>query len=531
MTLILAAGSSLVAQEADKAAAPQAIKTDPILEKFRTPELTQDADRETKRAERRKASEVRKLIGDTRKVVKSSLESGSTGNQAITEFVNGYSLPRMTQTDSANISRLGELRREFLKDFLDADYPLGSRRFIIEQLALPKLTQIVEQNYHPGVRMSAVVLIGLMNDVDGSSKALPVPSAQCWQTLERLFQDENMPDYIRVGALAGIQRHVDTNRHDRTRNVNTNAIKQQCLAILGGTAAKQSDWQPELNYWMQRRAIQVLGSIGEANGGAIDEIVKVLNDKKKKYWLRLDALVAISKIDPTQIPPVNFENVYQSVARFVAYSLETEAVMLEKEVEDFVLINILYGDQDLKLKGSASSGGGGRDTPNAGNLGLGGGGEGGGRGDERSGAKSEPQVNLPTFRLNDARKRVKAVLHIGRKILKDRKANNVALYSAASDEQKAKIDAIVEAIDLLETETNVGIIDLGAKKPKDGEEEEEDPRSVTQQMADTYRDGSKKLNGLVAGKKAAEENSVFADVEDDADAKAKTAEPPAGGGN
>ena len=141
-------------------------------------------------------------------------------------------LGTLDSTDPESISQLGDMRKSFLKDFLDSDYPPASRQLIINQITIPKLQSIIDGNYHNGVRMNAVVLLGLLNEVEGNSRVLPLPSTRAYPVLVSIVTGPNYPAFLKVGALAGVQRHSDTNRHDPNRVMNWDNIKTECTAIM-----------------------------------------------------------------------------------------------------------------------------------------------------------------------------------------------------------------------------------------------------------------------------------------------------------
>lgn len=513
-------------QPAAAAAQPAPPADQPVLSttinpKYVMPELKDSDDRDTSRQKRLQASAVRKVITNNKATVIDSLRKGDTSNgPLLDEFLNGYIFAEMGQNETATLSQLGELRRNFIRSYLSDKVPPAARKVVIEQYALPKMVEFMDGNYHKGVRMNAVVLTGLLNDREGDSRNVPVPSKAAFSQLSKVFTDAQYPSYLKVGALAGLQRHFTTNRRLATSQISAAElapIASQCVAIIQDKADGQDTWPESLNYWLKRRSTQVLGAIGDtgpdnANAKAIS--VNLYNEDNPNL-IRFDSLVALSKMkfDPAMAPEVGTK-----VIEFVAHFLENEAKNLNHGVDDLITINLLYEDKDLILEGSATR----TADRNAPNAGMGFGDDDGSAG---GGAKDDdgPSVNLPVYQLNDSRKRVKAVVFTALQFFENDR--NEGLVQIVADDKKANFRSAMEILNRLITESDVGIVDLSKLKEGDEAEEQND---ITKQLIDIYSKGADQLDALVvrAAPPKPGLEAITGDEEGEADATQKAEAPP-----
>ncbi len=519
---------NLSAQDAEKAtsaaeapaAAAQAPNNDPIVSttinpKYVMPEIDGNEDRDTARQKRAQASTVRKLITNNKSTIIENLRKGDTSNTPLLdEYLNGYVFAEMGQNKSATLSQLGELRRNFLRTYLSEKIPANARRVIIEQYTIPKMQEFADGNYHKGVRMNAVVLLGLLNDAEGDSKTIPVPSKAAFLSLSNIFTDAKFPSYMKVGALSGLQRHFEVNRRlpaSQIDEAEMNAIANQCVAMIQDKADGQDTWPEQLNYWLKRRATQTLGAMGNlgADGANAKAISVNLNNEDNPQWIRFDSLVALSKM---KFDPAMAQDVGTKVIEFVSHFLEQEANGLKYGVDDLVTINLLYEDKDLLLSGSAKRSKG-RDTPNAG-MGFG---EDEGETGSGQSADDKPTVELPTYQLNDSRKRVKAVVFTALQFFENDR--NEGLVQIVADDKKADFRSAIEILEGLITDSDVGIVDLSKVEDDDETEEQQE---VTQQLVDIYNQGAEKLDALVV--QAAPAKAGLEAVTGDEDANEDSAE-------
>ena len=107
----------------------------------------------------------------------------------------------------------------------------------------------------------------------------------------------------------------------------------QLVAIIDGSAPGQEQWSDDLDYWMKRRATQILGFIGEGNQ-VLDSVNQ--SDASVKIWALsvtifgcvTMGLKRLKTWKPAAIGAKSTE-VMDDVLQFVAYSMERESKWME----------------------------------------------------------------------------------------------------------------------------------------------------------------------------------------------------------
>ena len=355
-----------------------------------------------------------------------------------------------------------------------------------------------------------------------------------------VFQSANSPAYLKVGAISGILRHVEINRYARAPQIaqdDLNQIESQCISILQDRAAGQDQWPQELNYWLKRRSAQMMGATGrlgdaEQNLNVLVSVLAKPQEKNKNqakadghddFWLRYDALAALSNLDLAQINQANIPQVMDAVTTFSAMTLESEAEGLREEVENLVTTNILFADEDLKSKGTTrktkeEGKGKGRDKLGGGFGGL----EGGesnnpphrGGQSEKTETESEKFVELPNYRLDSSRQRIKTILQTAQNVFV-KKTSGEGLAKVAADKEKTHIMELVKTIEKALVDSDLGLVNLKELKA----DEKPDDKNITNRLAERFEAAAAELRNLLVVKPAANGNEGGSDLEQPSDAK------------
>ena len=483
-------------------------KTFEFADEFKLIDEDDDATEDDKAAIKKENKAIRSNRKKLKSAISKGLRAGSAGSirADINKYMNGYLFPEITQTDSESLSRLGAGREFFFKNFLSSRHPAASRSLIVGDYVLPKMTEIVDGNFHPAVRLNAIVMLGLLNESDGRTGQPPELSTATLPILKKVLNGADYPGYLKIGAMAGIQRHVSVSAASTAPQIGAADIREisgYCLKVLDDsqTVAGQDKWSPDINYWMQRRSAQVLADVDENRAATMDVLLKVLatepeEGQRDNYWVRFDALTAFASIPHEAIDSGKLPAIMDGVTGFTFAALNKEADFLDLKVEELIRKNLLFADRDLVFQGSkkgSKKDGGGRGLGAAGGFGEGaGGGGGGGGGDGNEDEEDDkPTVELPNFQLNASRSRIKAVLHTAKTAFKrGRDADGLIKVDPG---QLERIESIIDVINDLMDESEYGLIDRSA-------DEEETPKNVTKTLAENYRAGSWALRDLMITK-------------------------------
>ena len=163
-----------------------------------------------------------------------------------------------------------------------------------------------KMNYHPVVRFNCMLIMAHLNQVEikgSSSDAVPeVPLRQARTFMLAQYKDPNQIDAVRLGALIGLQRHAEISRYGNSaaRAISDGdkaEITKICMDLL--SSAEPTNGRAESAHdWFQRRAAQILGSLGDAGtDGAVAKLLDAtVREKSKTLGLRCECSNSLGRI-------------------------------------------------------------------------------------------------------------------------------------------------------------------------------------------------------------------------------------------
>ena len=454
-----------------------------VNEAWRVIPLRPGASADEKKNHRAKYKKQQRLISADDKKADQVLAAGSI--QAARPFFEGYVFPMMRVNDEVVISKLGQRRTDFLKNYLNSKVKGGARSELIDLTISNMETIYQDEAAHRASRLSAVYLIGMLDSVSANriEGTAPVPSSNAFSKLGQLMNNANTPPFLRVAAMAGIHRHAQIDKGSAGGRIPANQkqiILGKCREFL---ASKETD---DLTYWLKRRSMQMIGLMGDAN--YIDSALTTLESKEAGLWLQLDAVDAIGKLTKNSSDATKNLQACRAVTQFAADAMKNEVDTIKGSVDHLVNSNIIHQNIDLQTKpadyqsgeaaktGAAASGGGGGMGGGRGGMGGGmggglgggglgdgpGGGMGGGMGSMMAGGKEPPGVELPGYQLNLIRRRIKSIGFLSLEAM-GRKFDDDQIKKELSEKGKAFAAKIGDEMKELISNSNVGIVDLEKK--------------------------------------------------------------------
>lgn len=495
-------------------AAPQ-YKTIPTNEKFRDIDLS-TLTGEARRDASKKNSAARRARTDAKTKARAGIESGNI--DAAKGYLNGYVYPLMTQPDE--LTDAGTMRDGFFRTFLRSDLSQAARQQLIGTSVLPAMETIANgADYYPAARLNAVAMIGRLDDRglvrSGSDATPPVPSAAAFAFLSSTLNNATMPPYLKAAAMQGITRHLKIDRAVQGRLLDEgarNLLTTFAVNTIEGKSPGQDQWPAELNYWLKRRSVQLIGEVGIPGSGGklIDLLLKIANDETQTLWMQFDAVQSLRKINFTGVPAEKASEIVLAVTNFLQRSLDQEAARIQNLIDELVYQNILYGDVDFEVEGTqykenigksggiAGMGGMGMMGPSEQDM-MGMGGMFGMPG--AGGATEAPAilVELPNYQLNLIRRRMKILAHTCNDVL----MNAQGLAPAIGEKEKQLVGAIAKFTEKFMKDSSTGIVNL------DEIDEEENQRvSFTSQLQTICKEAADSVKNMVASYKGNGNNAI-----------------------
>lgn len=518
----IVAGTAVLALAVGSQSALAQFESIPMNPRYVTQLPPFDADEEQLEATKKANRTNEKNLRDDLSKIRSLLNNGGSpaDNPLVEQYLKGYVFPSMTIIDNRVLSQLGNMRAKFLKDFFDPRISAGARGALID-LTIQQAREAYRNNsLHPAARLNMVYLIGMLDQTPGVRlpPQFPVPSRSAYDSLSDILKSADLPAFLKVAALAGIQRHVEIDNITKNGQL-TDADK----TFLTGKSNEYLDApaQDDLSYWLKRRGMQLLGELGNAT--TLEKAVSVIQSKDAGFWVKFDAMEAIGKLNLAGTDAAQSLAATKAVAEFASSALLQESEAINGAIKQLVYDQILYQDLDLIASPtdyssgaavSSSSGGGGTDGGRSGGnsgkftggSGMGMGmGAGMGAGAGGLGASNETPageiLELPVYQLNVFRRRIKTIALTTSQILGGADGTG-GLAKLVDESGKDLIKKVNGELSSLLEESNVGIVDLDARKTED-EDEEVEPKSVANQLAEMCDEASKKIDKALGKKEPA----------------------------
>lgn len=489
--------------QAQDTATDEAYKTLPIADQYK--DVSSDSGSAADRANsNKKRGELMKRRREMQTAVSNFLKgkSSSANESSMQQWLSGYVIPSMAQNDNASLADLGKNRKNFFRNYLPKE-ATAQRRDQVIKLVAPAMQQIAEENYHPACRVNAVVLLSLLNSREGnrSSNQLPVPYAPMLGWLTAVVKGDPYPDYLKAPALAGLERQAAVRGAFTSQNKfsaqESTALGNEMLQVLKMNPETLKDVDPDLVYWMQRRALRTLGFIGDPgeNGQYAKAIRDVISDDDRDMKTRIDAVAAYGMLDfRQQKDQAALNTVVPKIGGLLAQSAKDESKYIDDKINDIrVTSKFLDGKDATADDGTAEESKG---------PGLGGMADGG----SPSGSKSKnniPEV-LPIYQRELVRRRIKHHANVTLIALKGNDRTNPAMpgledYADGGTQDAELIKALISDIQTLMAQADV-------KEPEpeeeEDDEEEDDRGDRSRQNNDEDEERNESLADELKGKLA-----------------------------
>lgn len=209
-------------------------------------------------------------------------------------------------TFKRNLARLADLRSELKRYYLqEAGRDAGGSE-LHDRLTQLMLTQFLaialDEGFAPAVRYNAILVVGDLNLREGTPPRREdlVPLPQAVPPLLDIAGNGQHPYYLRVGALVGIERHLQS--RDGIAAEFRRRLAQDLTAILQDATGESAG-----GVWLRRRATRCLSLVALRYADLIDPGVgTVLGDivanEKADLAFRCDAAYALGALEERAIP-------------------------------------------------------------------------------------------------------------------------------------------------------------------------------------------------------------------------------------
>jgi len=294
----------------------------------------------------------------------SVVSSGDSGQ--IKDFLRKYYLARWTVR--ANSRDLHKFRQELEADATSVS---GSAQATFLKEVVDCLNSYAaSDSCYPACRFNAALAMGSINEASGDRNSGGTPYAGAITPLATLVNSDKKPypDYVRLAALIGLERHAQLGIKDEKMRANVASL---FVKILDPSYAEKKNLRDDVYEWFQELAVKGLAAFKSPEGnkggtGTLDLFKSLIDDPSQDYEVRCLAARAIGDMNLDAAKNYNYLELSKSLITLA---------------RDFCVDNMGYIDDEIVRDSvkSASAGGMGGMCGGMGS-GMGGGGMAGGMG-------------------------------------------------------------------------------------------------------------------------------------------------------
>jgi hypothetical protein len=244
--------------------------------------------------------------------IRATLHAGNYENpQAKADFepfYTGYFFPRWSvQQDIRNLPHY----RQDLMSHLRTAIP-GQPRNDLISLALAFLKRLVVGDFHPAVKINAMLAIGELNRVESSAGVKAVPLPEALDVLLTAAGSNKFSEGLRVAAMVGILRHAAAGipGSDAQKKVNDLMLRLVAADMPAGSVLSSRTWLVA----QAAEALGDLGAVGE-NNEAFAALLKLVANDKLPFAVRYAAVDALGHLDYSSANGINPLDTATVVAR------------------------------------------------------------------------------------------------------------------------------------------------------------------------------------------------------------------------
>lgn len=271
------------------------------------PEEAEPEENTTEReyAEMPVSEDLKKSTGTINEILSKGRFGDSAERDLFDDYFQKYFLARWSRIKGpkGDITNFPKERRDFHNCLVRQRGGVTEVHDHLNELALDFMKKlVVGKDYHPAVRVNAMLMIGELNRVEqtGGQDAVPLPEA--FTILLKAADGASFPTGIRAAAMIGILRHAKAGIQDEDirRSLGATMVKLVTADRPTGAAAPGHAWLVA----QCAETLGVLGSMGE-NNAVFPALIKTVADNKLPFFARSAATVSIGRLSYSANAQIN----------------------------------------------------------------------------------------------------------------------------------------------------------------------------------------------------------------------------------
>jgi hypothetical protein len=225
----------------------------------------------------------------------------------LTAWYQGYYFRAFT--DPRNFADISKMRADFIRS-LSLAKSQETRNFAMA-IAFASARALCDKNYPPATRINLMLLVAELNQEDrgfgAGGNPVAIPYAPALAYMREQLKNPNQIDGVRIAALGGILRHVESQWWFMPRpQINENSMREisRDMVALAQEETPPEERSVEGHAWFRSRAVDVLGALAGLvpTAESFDVMVKIAGNPQNPTWLRVRAANSLARVDYRRLP-------------------------------------------------------------------------------------------------------------------------------------------------------------------------------------------------------------------------------------
>jgi hypothetical protein len=244
------------------------------------------------------------------------------------KYYKSYFLPLWSQSKS--VGNLPKLRKQLRSELAKKSLGGSEVHDRLNEIVLESMKELVAGDFHPAVRVNAMLMIGDLNQ-SGGDNPVPLPEALTF-LVASAADGSKLPDSLRTVAMVGVLRHA------RAKIQDDEVRKSLTLAMLRVTSADLPTGPAALGRaWIRMQAIETLGalkSVGDDNA-VLRELLKNVTDGSLPFFVRSAAANALGELDYSSANGINAVETTVTLGQHALDLCDDELRLAKKAADDW----------------------------------------------------------------------------------------------------------------------------------------------------------------------------------------------------
>ena len=257
----------------------------------------------------------------------------STERPRVKQYFEQYYLPSMTDPAPQALGKIGKLHNDLFGKYIWPAASQAMQRDLTEWIVNFAKGKLLSTEYHPAVRVNAVLMLGKVDAAysvnGGDPKPLPEATNLLIQIVGKTKSDPRITPALCSAALQGLERHARFHAGLPPEQVEK---LSKALAYIVRLKKPLAEMDQEVHYWMQRQAASGLAALGTPGpkGSSLAALVTLASNKKMPLNDRCHVAAMLEKISLEGLN-IKGKSIVEPIVRLTADVAEAA----EEEVEEF----------------------------------------------------------------------------------------------------------------------------------------------------------------------------------------------------